>query len=465
MKNKKRSLFWKCKSVLLSVALASVFTAVTQADADEVNKPSQAANELAQVSSNELAAKTTQANQQLSETAKEIQEKVSTPVVPIDKAKPGDVVKVSTTSTDVKVDTKENEAGTEAVAKAEASVSVETTSVAAKGTAVGEKAPVATSKTVTDHVDTDEYVADVTQTIKKTTFEKVMKEADVTITKQSSGSADIVFTIDKSGSMGSSIQNVMQNIEAFVRDLASKKVDARLGLIAYESAKNVQYFDFNGSKFTKNVEEYIKALRSIQTGGGTEEPTAPLHHIATSKDYDWSTASNNRRFAFLITDEGIDFSTPGIPTVDETIKALKAANISLSVVGMKYKEATFKPLVEGTKGLYLDMSQEFSSLLNRDFTNHVVKTVQEGRVYRVVNEKYDFLAEAHVVLKPKAPVQNPVEVKPVGNTTPVYHTETVSKKAELPKTGTQASSGLAAAGLVLLAAVSGLTVVTKKEEK
>lgn len=78
MKNKKRSLFWKCKSVLFSVALASVFTAVTQADADEVNKPSQAANELAQVSSNELAAKTTQANQQLSETAKEIQEKVST---------------------------------------------------------------------------------------------------------------------------------------------------------------------------------------------------------------------------------------------------------------------------------------------------------------------------------------------------------------------------------------------------
>ena len=372
---------------------------------------------------------------------------------------------MATTSTKPKVDTKENETGTEAVAKAEASVNVETTILAAKGTPVGEKAPVVTTKTASDHIETDEYVADVTQTVKKTRIEKVLKEADVTITKQLSGTADIVFAIDKSVSMDSSIQNVMQNIENFVRDLASKKVDARLGLIAYESAKDVQYFDFNGSKFTKNVEEYIKALKSIRTGGGIEEPTAPLHHIATSKDYDWSTASNNRRFAFLITDEGIDFSTPGIPTVDETIKALKAANISLSVVGMKYKEATFKSLVEGTKGLYLDMSQEFSSLLNRDFTNHVVKTVQEGRVYRVVNEKYDFLAEAHVVLKPKAPVQNPVEVKPVGNTTPVYHTETVSKKAELPKTGTQASSGLAAAGLVLLAAVSGFTVVTKKEEK
>lgn len=73
------------------------------------------------------------------ETVKEIQAKATTPVVPADKAQPGDVVKVATTSTELKVDTKENETGTEAVAKAEASVNVETTTLAAKGTPVGEK--------------------------------------------------------------------------------------------------------------------------------------------------------------------------------------------------------------------------------------------------------------------------------------------------------------------------------------
>ena len=453
--NHKHSLFGKCKSVLLTVALASAFTAMGQVDADEVKNPSQVANDLAQVGSNELSTKTTQTNQQISETVKEIQDKVNVSVVPLDKAQPGDIVKVTTTSTDAKVDTKENAAGTEATAKAETSISVETTHLAAKGTAVGEKTPVTTTKTVTDHVNTDDYVANVTQTIKKTTFEKVLKEADVIITKQAAGSADIVFTIDKSGSMDSSIQNVVQNIENFVRDLANKKVDARLGLIAYEAADNVQYFDFNGSKFTKNVEEYIKALRSIRTGGGTEEPTAPLHHIATSKDYDWSTSSNNRRFAFLITDESIDFRTPGIPTVEETLKALKAADISLSVVGMRYEESTFKPLVEGTKGLYLNINQEFSSLLNRDFTNHVVKTVQEGRVYRIVTEKYDFLTEAHVVLKPK----------PIGSTKAVYHTSALSNKvSELPKTGEKASSNLSVLGVALIAVASGLTVGVKKKD-
>lgn len=64
--NHKHSLFGKCKSVLLTVALASAFTAVGQVDADEVKNPSQVANDLAQVGSNELSTKTTQTNQQIS---------------------------------------------------------------------------------------------------------------------------------------------------------------------------------------------------------------------------------------------------------------------------------------------------------------------------------------------------------------------------------------------------------------
>lgn len=57
--NHKHSLFGKCKSVLLTVALASTFTAMGQVDADEVKNPSQVANDLAQVGSNELSTKTT----------------------------------------------------------------------------------------------------------------------------------------------------------------------------------------------------------------------------------------------------------------------------------------------------------------------------------------------------------------------------------------------------------------------
>lgn len=51
MKSYKRSLFWKCKSALLTAALASVVVAVGQVSADEVKNPSQTANDLAQTSS------------------------------------------------------------------------------------------------------------------------------------------------------------------------------------------------------------------------------------------------------------------------------------------------------------------------------------------------------------------------------------------------------------------------------
>ena len=54
MKSYKRSLFWKCKSVLLTAALASVVVAVGQVGADEVKNPSQTANDLAQTSSNSV---------------------------------------------------------------------------------------------------------------------------------------------------------------------------------------------------------------------------------------------------------------------------------------------------------------------------------------------------------------------------------------------------------------------------
>ena len=76
MKSYKRSLFWKCKSVLLTAALASVVVAVGQVSADEVKKPSQTANDLAQTSSD--TAKQTPSSKLADETVKEIQAKATT---------------------------------------------------------------------------------------------------------------------------------------------------------------------------------------------------------------------------------------------------------------------------------------------------------------------------------------------------------------------------------------------------
>lgn len=466
MEKNKRFSLRKHKFGLVSVALATVFAGATQVAADETPTAGQAANTLAKDQSNTTAVQNGQGSQPVQEAAQEIQAKAAVPTVPVDKAQPGDVTNVTVTATDVTIESKENEAGTEAHAKAEASVTVETTSLAAPGTPVGEKAPVTTTKTATETINADDYTADVTQTVTKTTTEKIIKEADVVTSQVVNGSADIVFIIDKSYSMAPQINSVMQNVETFVRDLSSRNVDARLGLIAYESIRYNEYFDFNGSRFTRDVDAFVSALRSIKTYGGTEEPTVPLTQIATSAEYDWSKDPYNRRFAFLITDEDIDLVESGVPSVEQTLKALQDAKISLTVVGEKVEEDDFKQLVNGTNGLYLDIKQEFASLLNRDFSNHVIQVVQEGRVYRIVTEKYDFLVEADVKLKEDPAVTSTDDVTP----TPTAHKKTVYqapaaavKVAELPQTGSQTASGLAMAGLALLVSAFGLTLTKKKE--
>ena len=40
-------------------------------------------------------------------------------------------------------------------------------------------------------------------------------------------------------------------------------------------------------KFTSDTESFISALKTIKTKGYYENATVPLHHIATSGDYNW----------------------------------------------------------------------------------------------------------------------------------------------------------------------------------
>ena len=245
---------------------------------------------------------------------------------------------------------------------------IKTTSLADQDTPVGTSKPVSSTKTATSTKETADYTETTTETVNKTTVVEVTKEADVINKKEVQGTSDIVFVIDKSTSMDSHINDTMKNIESFVRNLSAKKIQARLGLAEYERASEVKYHDFNGSKFTSDPESFISALKTIKTDGFYENATVPLHHIATSADYNWGTGANNHRFAFLITDEPIDMfalRNVTLPSKEATLQALKAANISLTVVGRTSDQSDFDPFVKETNGLYLDIRKNFGDLLNR----------------------------------------------------------------------------------------------------
>ena len=426
--------FRKQSLILSSVALATIF-AGTAVSADETATTTPATP----ATTTEAAPQSTTAQIPIAKATEEIKAKANTPVIPLENAKVGDVVGVDVKATEPTVTAKEGTDGTEAIA------------------------------TATSTEETDEYVATTTETVNKTTVVEVVKEADVVNRQEVKGTTDIVFIVDKSGSMDSHITDVANNIEKFVRDLESKNVQARLGLVDYESSKDTTYHDFGGSKFTTDTNAFIGKLKAIRTTGSDEEATTALSHIATSPDYTWGTGKNNRRFAFLVTDEDIDL-TPKKPTKDATLKALQDAGISLTVVGKKYDEKDFDPLVKGTNGLYLDIDKDFADLLNKQFSNYVIETVQEGRVYRIQTDTYEVIATTHLVTKA---TNQPETVQPATPTVPgnVYYVEGTVYEAptplqptykELPETGSSQSAALVSLGLINAALGLGMAVKPKR---
>ena len=456
---KKYTISRKQTLTLASVVLGTIFTGTTIVSADDV----------APSTTQAAPAATTAAKSPITSATEEINAKVNTPVVPADKAKTGDVIAVDVKKTGPSAKTDGADTTTTSTA------TIKTTSLADQDTPVGASKPVSSTKTATSTKETADYTETTTETVNKTTVVEVTKEADVVNKKEVQGTSDIVFVIDKSFSMDSHINDTMKNVETFVRNLSAKNIQARLGLVDYEDSEHTNYHDFNGSKFTTDLESFISALKAIKTIGGYENATVPLHHIATSADYNWGTGANNHRFAFLITDEDIDL-TKDTPTKEATLKALQDAGISLTVVGETFDKKDFDPLVNGTNGLYLDIDKNFADLLNVQFANKVVETVQKGRVFKVQTDKYELISKTHRVAKakPQTPsiqtpakptVFTPAKNEPAKTAVYIAPAALPQKEASLPNTGSKTSTALTTLGLGLLSmgAAFGLSRKTKKD--
>ena len=470
---KKFTISRKQTLTLASVVLGTVFTGTTIVSADDVapstTQAAPSTTQAAPSTTQAAPAATTAAKSPITAATEEINAKANTPVVPADKAKTGDVIAVDVKKTGPSAKTDGADTTTTSTA------TIKTTSLADQDTPVGTSKPVSSTKTATSTKETADYTETTTETVNKTTVVEVTKEADVVNKKEVQGTSDIVFVIDKSFSMDVYIDKTMKNVEAFVRNLSAKNIQARLGLVEYEDPEHTKYHDFNGSKFTTDPESFISALKTIKTGGADENATVPLHHIATSADYNWGTGANNHRFAFLITDEDIDL-TKDTPTKEATLKALQDAGISLTVVGTTFDKKDFDPLVNGTNGLYLNINKNFADLLNVQFANKVVETVQKGRVFKVQTDKYELISKTHRVAKakPQTPsiqtpakptVFTPAKNEPAKTAVYIAPAALPQKEASLPNTGSKTSTALTTLGLGLLSmgAAFGLSRKTKKD--
>ena len=450
MFKQERFSFRKMKVGLASVAILLAFAQLGQVAADETvvpastetTKPSETAKSPIEVATEEIAAESEK------------------PVVKESEAKPGDLIDVSTKLSPI--DVKESQEGNQKVHVETATAEVSKTEViASKDETIPAPATTTTEGTVTGR---DEEGNTFTQ------YERVDKTTTVEITKtpltvKKAGEADIVFVVDRSGSMSSTINTVRKNVNEFARNLAKDGVAARFGLATFSDevfGRNRGKTDegtiltkFNESYFTSDPAELEKALAGIKIadGGDYAETSSPaLTQIVSS--YDWSKSPKNKKFVVLLTDAPMK-QDASVPTIAETLASLKAANIERIVATSTSfgTDISYKDFV--SEGRLMKIDSNLADSLTKDAASWIVETVSEGRQYKVTKDSYQFYLERRttvpVLEQKETPKPAPTAYKP--------------EPAKLPETGSNDTRNQSLMGLGLLFAGLGLALGNRKSKE
>ena len=456
MFKQERFSFRKMKVGLASVAILFAFAQLGQVSADETSKVS--SREITKVT--EAPKVVEEVKSPIEEAKAEIATEKSRPIVKETEAKAGDLIDVSKKESAVEV--KESQEGNQKVYVETATAEVSKTEViASKDETIPAPATTTTEGTVTGK---DEKGNTFTQ------YERVDKTTTVEITKtpptvKKAGEADIVFVVDRSGSMGGTINTVRKNVNEFARNLAKDGVAARFGLATFSDevfGRNRGKTDegtiltkFNESYFTSDPAELEKALAGIKIadGGDFAETSSPaLTQIVST--YDWSKSPKNKKFVVLLTDAPMK-QDASVPTIAETLASLKAANIERIVATSTSfgTDISYKDFV--SEGRLMKIDSNLADSLTKDAASWIVETVSEGRQYKVTKDSYQFYLERRttvpVLEQKETPKPAPTAYKP--------------EPAKLPETGSNDTRNQSLMGLVLLFAGLGLALGNRKSKE
>lgn len=167
-----------------------------------------------------------------------------------------------------------------------------------------------------------------------------------------SGTADIVFVIDNTGSMASIQQTVANNINDFVKTVAGKGVsDFRVGVVEYRD-NIIAESDFSGSKWTNNLSALSSEINRIATtnSGSIEYTMGALSKASDSYDFrENKIGLQNKHIIFVTNEIGDDNSLK-----DSTITNLKTKGIQ--VHGIHYSfHSNLEELASKTGGKSIDL--------------------------------------------------------------------------------------------------------------
>lgn len=192
--------------------------------------------------------------------------------------------------------------------------------------------------------------------------------------KWTPGNADIVFIIDRTGSMGSAIEKVKSNIDGFVNRLNSNGVDVKLGLVTYGEVNSGE--PIIKKEFTDDLNTFKANLNSISVYGGGDYYESGLEGIADPNNgaITYSFRDEAPKHFILVTDAPVHDNNADLDggdnlstlDIDGVANDLKSRGVKLTVVSNTYGETNtqLKRLSDTTGGDYLDISGNFGTQLD-----------------------------------------------------------------------------------------------------
>lgn len=197
------------------------------------------------------------------------------------------------------------------------------------------------------------------------------------ITK-TNGDIDVVFVIDTTGSMSSSISAVRNNIRNIVESISSKTKSARFALVTYQDhpccgGSSDDYPSKIETDFTSNVEVLNKTVNFIQLGNGGDWKESVYSGIKTGLNLQWRAGV--KKIMIVIGDAPAKNPEPVTELTEQSIVdaayAVDPAQIYIIDTSGHDAMAPVMSLAERTGGAYLqaDDSNKIVDQVNASVEN------------------------------------------------------------------------------------------------
>lgn len=193
--------------------------------------------------------------------------------------------------------------------------------------------------------------------------------------KWTPGTADIVFVVDITGSMGGKIATVKNNIDGFINKITGNGIDVNMGLITYGDVNPAQGGDpVVKTALTSDLNSFKSYINNIKLTSGGDANESGLEGIADPANgaLSYSLRPDSAKQFILVTDALVHDDSKdgdggdGMSTfdIDDIATDLKNKGIKLTVVGTNDTKSQLNRLTDPTGGQYINIDSNFQDELS-----------------------------------------------------------------------------------------------------